>query len=196
MDEFVEDVGKKSAEEPLPQLPRHRQHNNYLRGYLSRYHILDYRNKQVILVDHNEYAQSVKGVRKRPICWRSSIIAPHLRYRHQPADLLPQCRSSVPRHPYSTPPSIWKTRWTSPRMWRACCWARSSRIRLRLRCPSHDTQRHRSGQDAGAYRRPGHRCLLPLTEMFPRQLQHLAEERTGTDHPGMSRHSRSILTKS
>ena len=66
--------------------------NNYLRGYLSRYHILDYRNKQVILVDHNEYAQSVKGVEKadlleiidhhricdiatsRPISFRNEII--------------------------------------------------------------------------------------------------------------------------
>lgn len=66
--------------------------NNYLKGYLSRYHILDYHNKQVILVDHNEYAQSVKGVENadlleiidhhricdiatsRPISFRNEII--------------------------------------------------------------------------------------------------------------------------
>ena len=91
MDEFVEDVGKKMLKS------RYRSYtvidnNNYLRGYLYRYHILDYRNKQVILVDHNEYAQSVKGVEKadlleiidhhricdiatsRPISFRNEII--------------------------------------------------------------------------------------------------------------------------
>ena len=91
MDEFVEDVGKKmlkSRDRSYPVI----DNNNYLRGYLSRYHILDYRNKQVILVDHNEYAQSVKGVEKadlleiidhhricdiatsRPISFRNEII--------------------------------------------------------------------------------------------------------------------------
>ena len=63
MDEFVEDVGKKMLKSRYRSYPVI-DNNNYLRGYLSRYHILDYRNKQVILVDHNEYAQSVKGVEK------------------------------------------------------------------------------------------------------------------------------------
>ena len=91
MDEFVEDVGKKMLKSRYRSYPVI-DNNNYLRGYLSRYHILDYRNKQVILVDHNEYAQSVKGVEKadlleiidhhricdiatsRPISFRNEII--------------------------------------------------------------------------------------------------------------------------
>ena len=91
MDEFVEDVGKKMLKSRYRCYPVI-DNNNYLRGYLSRYHILDYRNKQVILVDHNEYAQSVKGVEKadlleiidhhricdiatsRPISFRNEII--------------------------------------------------------------------------------------------------------------------------
>ena len=91
MDEFVEDVGKKMLKSRYRSYPVI-DNNNYLRGYLSRYHILDYRNKQVILVDHNEYTQSVKGVEKadlleiidhhricdiatsRPISFRNEII--------------------------------------------------------------------------------------------------------------------------
>lgn len=91
MDEFVEDVGKKMLKSRYRSYPVI-DNNNYLRGYLSRYHILDYRNRQVILVDHNEYAQSVKGVEKadlleiidhhricdiatsRPISFRNEII--------------------------------------------------------------------------------------------------------------------------
>ena len=91
MDEFVEDVRKKMLKSRYRSYPVI-DNNNYLRGYLSRYHILDYRNKQVILVDHNEYAQSVKGVEKadlleiidhhricdiatsRPISFRNEII--------------------------------------------------------------------------------------------------------------------------
>lgn len=91
MDEFVEDVGKKMLKSRYRSYPVI-DNNNHLCGYLSRYHILDYRNKQVILVDHNEYAQSVKGVEKadlleiidhhricdiatsRPISFRNEII--------------------------------------------------------------------------------------------------------------------------
>ena len=61
IDEFAEDVGKKMLKSRYRSYPVI-DNNNHLKGYLSRYHILDYRNKQVILVDHNEYAQSVKGV--------------------------------------------------------------------------------------------------------------------------------------
>ena len=66
--------------------------DNYLKGYVSRYHILNYHNKKVVLVDHNEYAQSVKGIETadlieiidhhrigdiattRPISFRNEII--------------------------------------------------------------------------------------------------------------------------
>lgn len=65
---------------------------NHLFGYVSRYHILNSHNKQVILVDHNEYSQSVKGIEdaellevidhhrigdiftSRPISFRNEII--------------------------------------------------------------------------------------------------------------------------
>lgn len=91
IDEFAEDVGKKMLKSRYRSYPVI-DNNNYLKGYLSRYHILDYHNKQVILVDHNEYAQSVKGVENadlleiidhhricdiatsRPISFRNEII--------------------------------------------------------------------------------------------------------------------------
>lgn len=65
---------------------------NRIQGYVSRYHILNSHNKKVILVDHNEYAQSVKGIEdaellevidhhrigdiftSRPISFRNEII--------------------------------------------------------------------------------------------------------------------------
>lgn len=88
IDEFAEDVGKKMLKSRYRSYPVI-DNNNYLKGYLSRYHILDYHNKQVILVDHNEYAQSVKGVENADLL---EIIDHHrnLRYRHQPPDFLPQ----------------------------------------------------------------------------------------------------------
>lgn len=61
MDEFVEDVGKKMLKSRYRSYPVI-DNDNYLQGYISRYHVLNYRNKKVILVDHNEYAQSVKGI--------------------------------------------------------------------------------------------------------------------------------------
>ena len=91
IDEFAEDVGKKMLKSRFRSYPVI-DNNNYLKGYLSRYHILDYHNKKVILVDHNEYAQSVKGVENadlleiidhhricdiatsRPISFRNEII--------------------------------------------------------------------------------------------------------------------------
>lgn len=35
-----------------------------LYGYVSRYHLMNYKNKKLILVDHNEFSQSVKGIEK------------------------------------------------------------------------------------------------------------------------------------
>lgn len=61
MDEFVEDVGKKMLKSRYRSYPVV-DNDNYLQGYISRYHVLNHRNKKVILVDHNEYAQSVKGI--------------------------------------------------------------------------------------------------------------------------------------
>ena len=61
MDEFVEDVGKKMLKTRYRSYPVV-DNDNHLKGYISRFHILDHHNKKVILVDHNEYSQSVKGI--------------------------------------------------------------------------------------------------------------------------------------
>lgn len=65
---------------------------NHLVGYVSRNHIMNYRNKKLILVDHNEFSQSVKSVEKgevlqvidhhkvndfstsRPVSFRNEIV--------------------------------------------------------------------------------------------------------------------------
>lgn len=91
VDEFVEDVGKKMLKTRYRSYPVV-DNDNYLKGYVSRYHILNYHNKKVVLVDHNEYAQSVKGIESadlieiidhhrigdiattRPISFRNEII--------------------------------------------------------------------------------------------------------------------------
>lgn len=90
-DEFVEDAQKvmmKSRYRSYPVVDK----DNHLVGFVSRYHLLNYRRKQVILVDHNEYSQSVKGIEhadlievvdhhricdivtSRPISFRNEII--------------------------------------------------------------------------------------------------------------------------
>ena len=91
LDEFVEDVGKKMLKTRYRSYPVV-DNDNYLKGYVSRFHILNHKNKKVILVDHNEYAQSVKGIESaellevidhhrvcdiitsRPISFRNEII--------------------------------------------------------------------------------------------------------------------------
>ena len=91
INEFVEDVGKimmKSRYRSYPVV----DNDNVLVGYISRFHILNHHNKKVILVDHNEYSQSVKGIESadllevvdhhrigdivtsRPISFRNEII--------------------------------------------------------------------------------------------------------------------------
>lgn len=64
--ELAEDVGSK--------LMRSRYHiypvvdeENKLVGYVSRYHIMHAVNKQIILVDHNEFSQSVRAIEKARI---------------------------------------------------------------------------------------------------------------------------------
>lgn len=41
--------------------------DNRLVGYMHRYHIMNYHNKRIILVDHNEFSQSVKAIEKAQI---------------------------------------------------------------------------------------------------------------------------------
>lgn len=91
VDEFVDDVGKKMLKTRYRAYPVV-DNENRLCGFASRYHILNHHNKKVILVDHNEYAQSVNGIEKadllevvdhhricdiatnRPIAFRNEII--------------------------------------------------------------------------------------------------------------------------
>ena len=90
-DEFAKDAGKKMMKSRYRSYPVI-DHRNHVVGYVSRYHILNYKNKKMILVDHNEYAQSVKGIEtaellevidhhrvcdiftSRPISFRNEII--------------------------------------------------------------------------------------------------------------------------
>lgn len=91
INEFVEDVGKKMMKSRYRAYPVV-DNDNVLKGYISRFHILNTHNKRVILVDHNEYKQSVKGIEvaellevvdhhrigdiitSRPISFRNEII--------------------------------------------------------------------------------------------------------------------------
>ncbi|MEJ8736707.1 putative manganese-dependent inorganic diphosphatase [Erysipelotrichaceae bacterium HCN-30851] len=91
INEFVDEVGKKMLKSRYRSYPVV-DDENHLVGYVSRYHILNQHNKKVILVDHNEYSQSVKSIEKadllevidhhrvcdistnRPISFRNEII--------------------------------------------------------------------------------------------------------------------------
>lgn len=58
--EYVEDVSKKMMKSRFRSYPVVDDENR-IYGFISRYHVLNSRNKRLILVDHNEYAQSVEG---------------------------------------------------------------------------------------------------------------------------------------
>ncbi len=91
VNDFVQDAEKKMMKTRYRSYPVVDDENR-LFGYVSRYHILNSHNKQVILVDHNEYSQSVKGIEdaellevidhhrigdiftSRPISFRNEII--------------------------------------------------------------------------------------------------------------------------
>ena len=63
INEFVDEVGKKMLKTRYRSYPVI-DDDNRLCGYVSRFHILNQHNKSVIMVDHNEYAQSVKNIDK------------------------------------------------------------------------------------------------------------------------------------
>lgn len=91
VDDFVQEAEKKMMKTRYRSYPVV-DNENHLFGYVSRYHILNSHNKKVILVDHNEYSQSVKGIEEaellevidhhrigdiftsRPISFRNEII--------------------------------------------------------------------------------------------------------------------------
>ncbi|QIK70474.1 putative manganese-dependent inorganic diphosphatase [Erysipelothrix sp. HDW6C] len=59
--EFVEDVESRMLKTRYRAYPV-LDDNNHIYGFISRYHILNSQSKRLILVDHNEYSQSVEGV--------------------------------------------------------------------------------------------------------------------------------------
>ena len=59
--EFVEDVTNKMIRSRYRSYPVVDDHNHIF-GFVSRYHLLNAKNKQLILVDHNETRQSVHGI--------------------------------------------------------------------------------------------------------------------------------------
>lgn len=89
--EYVDEVGKKMMKTRYRSYPII-DDDNSLCGFISRFHILNQKHKKVILVDHNEYAQSVNHIEKadllevidhhrvsdittnRPINFRNEII--------------------------------------------------------------------------------------------------------------------------
>ena len=65
-DEYVEDTGRRMLEyrfRGFPVLTKEKK----LVGYVSRYHVLRFRNKKIIMVDHNEFSQSVNSIEKAQI---------------------------------------------------------------------------------------------------------------------------------
>ena len=66
MNEFAEDVGAKMLRTRFRSYPVIDE-NKRLAGYASRYHILNHKSKKIILVDHNEFSQSVRNVEKAQI---------------------------------------------------------------------------------------------------------------------------------
>lgn len=65
-DEFAEDVGNKMLKTRFRSYPVVNE-KKVLCGYVSRFHILNHKNKKIILVDHNEFSQSVRNVEKAQI---------------------------------------------------------------------------------------------------------------------------------
>ncbi len=59
--EFVEDVGVVMLQTRFRSYPVVND-DNTIYGFISRFHILNSHSKRLILVDHNEYSQSVEGV--------------------------------------------------------------------------------------------------------------------------------------
>lgn len=89
--ELAEDVGVKMLRSRYRVYPVIDQEDRLV-GYISRYHIMDSQNRKLILVDHNEFSQSVNAVEKgivlevidhhrindfstsRPVAFRNEIV--------------------------------------------------------------------------------------------------------------------------
>ena len=64
--EFAETAGQKMLKTRYRSYPVIDEMNRLI-GYVSRYHILNVKNRKVILVDHNEFSQSIRAVEKAQI---------------------------------------------------------------------------------------------------------------------------------
>ncbi|MBP3735609.1 MAG: putative manganese-dependent inorganic diphosphatase [Lachnospiraceae bacterium] len=64
--ELAEDVGKKMQKSRFHIYPVVDPENRLV-GYAARYHIMNAQNKKIILVDHNEFSQSVRAVEKAQV---------------------------------------------------------------------------------------------------------------------------------
>ena len=65
-DEYAEEAGKKMLKTRFRSYPVVDAEYR-LEGYVSRYHIMNAENKKVIMVDHNEFSQSVRAIEKAQI---------------------------------------------------------------------------------------------------------------------------------
>ena len=64
--ELAEDVGIKMLRNRYRAYPVVDQ-NEQLVGYVARYHIMDAPRRKLILVDHNEFSQSVNAIEKAEV---------------------------------------------------------------------------------------------------------------------------------
>ena len=65
-DDYIEEIKDKMLKTRYRSYPVI-DSNNVIKGLISRYHLISYRNKKVILVDHNEKSQTVTGVEEAEI---------------------------------------------------------------------------------------------------------------------------------
>ena len=59
--EITEDVAKKMLKTRFRMYPVVNKNYEPI-GYITRYHMMNYTNKKIVLVDHNEFSQSVRGI--------------------------------------------------------------------------------------------------------------------------------------
>ena len=82
--ELVEDASKKMARTRFSSFPVVND-DNELVGYVGRYHVMNYENKKIILVDHNEFAQSVKAIEKAKVL---EVLENHdISFEHLPSGI-------------------------------------------------------------------------------------------------------------
>ena len=65
-DDYIDDVKTVINKTRFRSYPILDKRNNVI-GTISRYHVLRHSNRNLILVDHNEYSQSIEGAEERNI---------------------------------------------------------------------------------------------------------------------------------